>query len=321
MITVDSGFVRPGLAAVFILPAGREATIIETATASSVGAVLNALRTARLSPVDVKYIIVTHAHLDHCGGAGAYLEHCTGATVVAHRRAAGHLANPARLLRGSRKVYGEEHFDALFGGVVPVPRERILTPGDNEELEFGGRILRFLHTRGHANHHLCVYDSDSNGVFTGDTFGIAYPLLQNGRHPFIYPTSSPTDFDPDQARQSIERIRATGAGTAYLTHFGSFHHLAEGEESLRRGLQAMEETLNAAAESELVGGSDLDGERLQDFCRDRLTPYFEGELKRCELAPDDEQRRMIDTDIHFSAMGIAQVAERRRARVARSESH
>ncbi len=224
---VDSGYVRPGLGAVHIVHAGDAAYLVDTGTHVSVSRTLDALDALQISRDRVSHIVLTHIHLDHAGGAGALMQALPGARLVVHPRGARHMADPSRLIAGSIAVYGEDTFRALYGDILPIDPTRILETADGSTLQVGDRTLRFLHTPGHAKHHHCIVDAAAGGVFTGDTFGIAYRSLHTPTGPFLFPTTTPVHFDPVAARQSIERIVATGLSTAWLTHYSRVDGLAD----------------------------------------------------------------------------------------------
>ena len=80
--------------------------------------------------------------------------------------------------------------------------------------------MTFLDTPGHARHHYCIYDELSAGFFTGDTFGLAYQELNSEKGPFIFPTTTPVQFDPEALKSSINRLLSYQPQRMYLTHFG-----------------------------------------------------------------------------------------------------
>ena len=85
---------------------------------------------------------------------------------------------------------------------------RIIAAEDNQVLTLGRSRLHLLATPGHALHHLAIHDETAGAIFSGDVFGISYRVFDNSEgEPFIFPTTSPTQFDPDQAHASIDRIR------------------------------------------------------------------------------------------------------------------
>jgi len=225
IITLDADYLRPGLAAIHLVIEQGHVAIVDTGTNQSVSAVLAELEARGLTPDDVDYVIATHVHLDHAGAAGALIRACPRARLVVHPSGARHLIDPARLVAGSKEVYGEGIFQRLYGDIVPVPAERVIEAPDNHRLDFRGRMLTFLDTPGHARHHFCIHDAQSESVFTGDTFGISYREFDVDGHPFIYPTTTPVQFDPMALHGSIDRIIALEPEAAFLTHYGRVTNL------------------------------------------------------------------------------------------------
>lgn len=196
-------------------------TIVETSASPSVPYILEGFKALGLNPLDLKYIIVTHIHLDHAGGAGLLLQSCPNAKVVVHPKGARHLAKPERLIQGARAVYGED-FDRLFDPILPVPEDKLITKADGETLSIGPDCtLQFLDTPGHANHHFSILDPVSNGIFTGDTIGVYYhQLAECGLSSFTLPSTSPNQFNPEAMLDSMKRIQGLGVERIFFGHFG-----------------------------------------------------------------------------------------------------
>jgi glyoxylase-like metal-dependent hydrolase (beta-lactamase superfamily II) len=196
-------------------------TIIETGPSPSIDYLLDGLKQVGIDPHDLRYVIVTHIHLDHAGGAGLLLRECPNAKIVVHPKGARHLIHPEKLIQGAKAVYGEK-FDDLFHPIVPVPEDKVLIRGDRETLPIGpNRVLQFFDSPGHANHHFCIFDPLSRGVFTGDTAGIQYPQTEDCGGPFYLPTTSPNQFNPEAMKQSIQNIRGMNPDKIYFGHFGA----------------------------------------------------------------------------------------------------
>jgi len=217
---IDTEYVRPRMdASHLIVDAGR-AAFVDTGTTWSVPHLLAALAACGLSTLAVDYIILTHIHLDHAGGAGRLAESLPAARVLVHPRGVAHLRQPERLVAATKAVYGEHAFRALYGEIVPIAAERITAVAEGDRVTLGDRALGFIHTPGHALHHLCVVDGAAGAVFAGDTFGVSYRELDTDRGAFIFATTSPTQFDPAQLHASIDRILALEPRAVYLTHYG-----------------------------------------------------------------------------------------------------
>jgi glyoxylase-like metal-dependent hydrolase (beta-lactamase superfamily II) len=210
-----------------------EIAIIETGPSPSVPYLLKGLETLHIDPADIRYIIVTHIHLDHAGGVGALLEKCPNALVVVHPKGKRHLADPSRLIRGAKAVYGEK-FDEWFSPVLPVPEDRLIVKEDGDTLTLSAeRTLTFLDTPGHANHHFSIYDSRSRGIFTGDTIGVFYPQLLKDGLEYCLPSTSPNQFRPEAMLQSAERLEQLQPERIYFGHFGMLENPRAAFEQLR----------------------------------------------------------------------------------------
>ena len=218
---VDTGYVGPGIAAAWIVKGGESAAVIETGTAHGVPHVLAGLAAAGIAPGQVSHVVVTHVHLDHAAGAGALLERLPAARLVVHPRGARHMIDPSKLLAGAAEVYGGiEEIRRLYGDVRPAPADRVVEAPEGAVVELGGRALRMLDTPGHAKHHFVVHDPATRGFFTGDTFGISYREFDDASGPFMYPTTTPVQFDPPALRDSVARMLAERPERMYLTHYG-----------------------------------------------------------------------------------------------------
>ena len=189
---------------------------------------MEGLEKAGLAPEQVRYLIVTHVHLDHSGGTAELLKHCPNATVIAHPRAGRHIIDPSRLVTGARLIYGDEAFDRLYGEIEPVDADRVVTKEDGETLELGGRTLTFYDSPGHARHHFIVQDSATNSIVVGDAFGNCYPHLQRGDQAYFSYVCAPPQFNPAEARATIERIRDLEPDRIYVAHFGQSSAIQQG---------------------------------------------------------------------------------------------
>ena len=160
---IDTGFVRERFDASYLIVESGRAAFVDTGTNASVPRLLAALRLLGLTGQSVDWVILTHVHLDHAGGAGLLMEHLPQARLVVHPRGARHMIDPSVLMQGVRAVYGDEVAARDYGELRPVPAGRVVTPEDGTVLELAGRPLRFADTPGHARHHHCLWDERSRG--------------------------------------------------------------------------------------------------------------------------------------------------------------
>lgn len=308
IITIDCQYSVCGKAAAYLIIEGDRAAFVDNNTARAVPHLLQALADNGLAPEQVDYAIITHVHLDHAGGSAALMEACPNATLLAHPKAARHVVDPSRLIQGTKAVYGEELFDALYGEIKGVPEARVRIMNDEEVLEWGGRRLRFFYTLGHASHHFSIYDNQTNSVFTGDAFGIGRTRHCRPGPSFLVCSSSPADFDAAEARVSVEKIVGSGADQAYVAHFGPFTELEDLSEQMLSSIDDHEQILGEAQELSLSGPA------LIDWCEPRVVRAMEAHLAAAGVDDPAEDLAWLKSDIRLNAQGLAAVAERKRKR-------
>lgn len=300
---VDTGFQRDRFDAAYLIVERGRAAFVDTGTAYAVPRLLGALAALGLAREAVDFVIPTHVHLDHAGGAGALLRELPAATLWVHPRGARHLIDPAALWAGATAVYGAEAMARSYGEVVPVPAERVRESRDGLTIELGGRPLRFIDTPGHARHHHCVWDEASRGWFTGDTFGLSYREFDVDGRAWLLPTSTPVQFEPEALARSVERLLAADPAWVYLTHYGRIgdvQRLGAQGLALLREMVALGLRLRAAPQ------------RHAALCAALEALYLEGvRAHGCAFAPD-EVHALLAIDIELNAQGMAVWLDRER---------
>ncbi len=305
VITIDCDYLYPEFACSYLMIEGEKAAFIENNTQYAVPKLISTLKENGLKRDDVEYIIITHVHLDHSGGTSALTKECPNAAVLVHERAARHIVDPERLIKGAKAVHGKEKFHKLYGNIEPINEDRVRVVEDGEKIKFGDRELQFIYTLGHAKHHMCIYDSATNGIFTGDSFGLAYPVMKTRDSRFIFPSTTPADFDPEEARKSINKILNTGAETVFLTHFGAYKDIKEGAEYLIDYINKIEIILNNAIDLK------LEGEELDKFCLNAMINFFNEAIEKRGIKLTPALKNFIKKDIVLNAQGIAVVANKK----------
>ena len=235
---VDSLLVRPMQTAVHLIVEGGRAAIVDTASGNCVPRVLAALAERGVAPEQVDYVVLTHVHLDHAAGAGEFVRCCPNARLVVHPRGARHMIDPSRLWAATVSIYGAAQAQRMYGELVPVPAGRVVEVSEGARLHLGGRELFFHDMAGHARHHVVIRDGRSGHLFAGDTFGFSYRELDSAGRQYIFPTTSPSQFDPEALCGSIERISALGPEAVYVTHFGQLRDIPRLAADLQRLINA-----------------------------------------------------------------------------------
>jgi glyoxylase-like metal-dependent hydrolase (beta-lactamase superfamily II) len=292
---VDADYLRPGLAAIHLIVEQGRAALIDTGTSHSLPGVLAALDSLGLPPAAVDYVILTHVHLDHAGGAGAMMRAFPGARLVVHPRGARHMIDPSKLIEGATAVYGADTIARVYPDILPVEAARVLEAPEGAEFPLAGRKLACFDAPGHAYHHICIRDA-SGGIFTGDVFGLSYRELDVEGRQFVFPTTTPTQFDPEAMHRTVERIVALAPRAVYQTHYGRFTDVAGGARDLLRRL----DHLVALARAEPAAG-----EERQLHLQEAMTAYLIAEARRhgCTL-PDSELARIWAMDMELNSQGL-----------------
>lgn len=301
IVAIDTTFVRLKMDASHLIIREGRIAFVDTGPAHSIPLLMQALARLRITPQQVDYILLTHIHLDHAGGAGELVQQLPHAQVVAHPRGVPHLINPGKLIAGTKAVYGEEIFRRLYGGVIPIPADRVIAIEDGGSLSLGPSRLEFIHTPGHALHHYCIIDRDSRSLFTGDTFGVSYRDLDTQYGQFIFPSTTPIHFDPEAAHASIDRLMGYEPEAMYLTHYSRVTHLKRLAKDLHNDLEVFVDIAkNCTEEKDQVTAIKR---KMRAYLWDRLDVHG---------FPQDEAQRntFLEMDIDLNAKGLAVWLER-----------
>ena len=292
---IDTGFHRDRFDAAYLVAEGGRAAFIDTGTAFAVPRLLAALEALGLSRSAVDYVIATHVHLDHAGGVGQLMRALPDAHLIVHPRGARHMIDPVALWQGALEVYGSAQMARAYGELVPVDPERVRTTLDGETLYLAGRPLVFAHTPGHALHHHCIWDARSAGWFTGDNFGMAYPEFNVDGRAFIFPTTTPVQFDPDAMRASIARLMAAGPRQMFLTHYSRIGDVAD----CAARLQAMLDATVAAALAQRDAA-----DRLDAITAALMALYGDGARAFGVALPAERIAELLRDDAALNAAGL-----------------
>lgn len=235
---IDGAYLRPQMDAIHLLVEAGRVAIIDTGTASSAPQVLAALEALGLGRESVDWILLTHVHLDHAGGAGTLMQSLPLARLVVHPRGTRHMVDPSRLWAGTVAVYGEAFARTTYGGLLSVDAHRIVQAQDGMQISLAGRAIDIIDAPGHARHHVCYYDGASRGWFTGDCFGLSYREIHVAGRAFVFPTTTPVQFDPEALHASIERMLDRAPLQMYLTHYSRVREPARLAADLHRLIDA-----------------------------------------------------------------------------------
>lgn len=292
---IDIEYIRPRLACSYLIVHEGKAAFIDCGTSHSVSKLLSVVNTLGLCVSDIEYVIPTHIHLDHAGGAGKLMQQLPNAQLIVHPLGARHLIDPQRLIDSAKHVYGDKKFNSLYGEIAPIDEHRIITAGENETISLNGRALLFADTPGHARHHFCIYDELSNGWFTGDTFGLSYPdiTLEKGR--YLMPTTTPVQFEPDAWLDSLKKLLDKNPQRMYLTHFGSVENIKELALKLKHDIQYY---------SQIALSTPHSDSRVKELS-EKLKEFTINDISMLTCSLDNERiLELLKTDIELNAQGL-----------------
>lgn len=143
------------------------------------------------------YLLFTHIHLDHSGGAGQFHRKFPNTKIIAPLKGRPHLVDPERLIQGSRENLGD--LCDVYGLPIPLPEEAFVDP----DTDLDG--LKIIDTPGHASHHSSyLYDLDGVKIlFPGEAAGCYFELPDGSI--FMRP-ATPHKFFYETAMESLQKL-------------------------------------------------------------------------------------------------------------------
>jgi len=297
LITIDTGYIRPGLCAAYLLVEQGRAALIDCGTATCSERVLAAIAAAGIAREAIDWLLVTHVHLDHAGGAGPLMQALPNARLLVHPRGAPHMIDPTRLIAGAKAVYGEDGFMRDHAGMLPVEASRVVVAEDGHVVNLAGRPLLCVDTPGHAYHHYSVWDERGQQWFAGDTFGVSYREFDNENGAFILPTTSPVQFDPEALKRSIGVLCARQPKVIHIAHYGQV------TEYQRLGQDLLEQIDVMVALVRQVCGQPAP-ERHRALAQSLTALYTRRAEAHGVMQAGDRVQRLLQGDIELNAQGL-----------------
>ena len=207
------GLTAPEDAAIYLLSFDGHAALVDAGTGRAQARRLGHLAALGVPPGQIDYLLLTHCHYDHTGGARG-LRDRLGCPVVAHELDAGFLE------QGDNEVTAASWYGAKLS---PCPVDRRLNQ-IWQTLPLGERSITALHIPGHSPGSL-AYLTESEGqtvLFGQDVHGPLDLRLRSNR----------TDY-----RASLERLLALEADILCEGHYGIFRGKAAVAEFIRSFLE------------------------------------------------------------------------------------
>ena len=243
-----------------------EPVLVDPGPATCLDALRARLGERGLSIGDLRAVFLTHIHLDHAGATGHLVGENDALTVHVHADAAPHVASPERLVRSTRRTFGEAH-DRLWGEVRPVPAGNIRAwePGDRAPLG----LLRPISTPGHIGHHVAWLHDRDGVLLCGDALGV----ILDRRAPVHPPTPAP-GVDAAAWQETLERVRVYDPDRFAVAHFGIYDDFHARRQELSEALAALEDRVRAGPGTDHL----------------RLAAEFEAETRERQAAVIGQER-------------------------------
>ena len=297
VFAIDTGFHRPRYDAAYLIIADGRAAFVDTGPNHAVPRLLSALDALGLRRDAVDFVIPTHVHLDHAGGAGLLMRELPCATMVVHPRGARHMIDPTALYQGALAVYGATEMARTYGALVPVDASRLSLSNDGMDLLLGrSRTLQFIDTPGHAKHHHCVWDAATRGWFSGDTFGSSYREFDHAVNgAWILPNTVPSQFEPVALRKSVERLLSYAPECVYVTHYGRVTDVPRLASRVLSMLDAMVE----------IGRRHQAAGDRHEVLKRELGALYAARLSTHGIEPTTAALELVAMDVELNAQGMA----------------
>lgn len=205
-----AGYTNPEDAAVYLIHFNGEAALVDAGCGRGRKRLFENIRECGVDPATLVYLLITHCHYDHTGGAAAIRDqlHCK---TVAHEKDAGYLET------GDSAVTAADWYGAK---ITPVAIDRKLSQ-PRTDLLLGGKTVTAWHMPGHSPGSV-VYVTESDGqtvVFAQDVHGPLAPELR----------SSQADY-----RRSLRLLMELNADILCEGHFGVY----TGKETIRHFIRS-----------------------------------------------------------------------------------
>jgi glyoxylase-like metal-dependent hydrolase (beta-lactamase superfamily II) len=193
----------PEDAAIYLIKFGEESALVDAGCGGAMDRLFANIKKCGTDPQRIKYLLITHCHYDHTGGA-AELKRCIGLDIVAHELDAPFLE------AGDNRVTAANWYGAKL---EPFRVDRKLA-GSGDDILLGGRKIEVLHAPGHSPGSV-VYLAESDGLkvmFAQDVHGPIEPSFLSNRK----------DYD-----KSLRMLLEIGADILCEGHYGVYRGKAE----------------------------------------------------------------------------------------------
>ena len=167
----------------YLIKVGEEFIVVDVGPTCGIEELINQLSFMKVTPDNLKYVFLTHIHLDHSGGLGTFLKYFNKTKVIVHRRGVPHLIDPDKVLwQSSLDTLG--WVAEMYQKPEPVKEDLIIPINDKTfDIEVNGNEFVWIETPGHASHHFSFMMMENKIMFCGDSVGMFIPGLDDAMVP------------------------------------------------------------------------------------------------------------------------------------------
>jgi len=250
--------------------------LVDTGPASTFPILEEAIGSLGVEKID--YLVLTHVHLDHGGGAGHFMVRFPEARVIVSPRGVKHLIDPSRLWEGSLSVLGATA--EAYGKPIPIP-SAVIADYEKEKLP-----MEIMQTPGHASHHISCICGDI--LFAGEAAGVYLPVPdKNGI--YIRP-ATPPPFRMDVSLSSLDLLSGRDVSVICYGHCGYSEKPAEAMQLHREQLLLWEREIGNILNERSYVKDDGNLREITEICLEKLSKE-DPLLVSLNLFPNDVSAR------------------------------
>lgn len=248
--------------------------LIEVGVSAVADEVISQMDTNGLSP---SFLVVTHPHADHVTGLAGLQKRYPQALVIAAEGAGDFLTHPKAaesLVAEDRRIAGFLESHGVKPGRPPVGEPpslaNCLTANDGDEIDLGGRTLRFISVKGHSPGAIVVHVPEIDALLLSDSLGFRYP----GRGVFPLFFTGYTDYV-----ETLDRLQSLEPAIVGPAHQGPLigtHVYDAFEESRRLAVELRDRIRGDKRDPEEIA-ADI----FSTYYRDEMTMYTEENILNC----------------------------------------
>jgi glyoxylase-like metal-dependent hydrolase (beta-lactamase superfamily II) len=203
-------YTNPEDAAIYLICFNSRSALVDAGCGLRLGRLYKNINECGVDPKTIEYLLITHCHYDHTGGAAA-IRNEIGCQTIAHELEASYLE------KGDNTVTAANWYGAK---IDPFPID-VKLEGPENDLTLGGKTITAIHAPGHSPGSV-VYLAESDGqkiLFGQDVHGPLAPGLKSNRKDYL---------------ESLNKLISLNADILCEGHFGIYR----GKENIQKFIRS-----------------------------------------------------------------------------------